>query len=406
MKDDLSATDRCVKCGLCLPHCPTFALTGNEADSPRGRISLIQMLDQAATEPSPGLYRHLDQCLQCHACEAMCPSKVPFGELMDSARARLEMHRKRTLGQRLVRKTGLGFITSTTARTIARHLLSGYQGLRLDRLVAATPGIPDSIKRWQTMLPPADRQASPVTGGVTENGNLNLFTGCTGDLFDRATLRATRRLLGRLGYRVNVNAAQTCCGALHLHSGDPQTAARLATANLTAFADNVDPIITFASGCGAQLLGYTSRYPDGDAFSNRVTDVLEFLARRETPLTFKAYPAKVAVHVPCTHRNVLRQQGSILRVLSWIPGLEVDVVNPAGGCCGAAGSYMLTQPELSLQLGRKAAADFSATQAGLLLTTNIGCALQLRAATHRQGKAPEILHPVTLLERLLIDDSP
>jgi len=400
--NDLSATQRCVKCGLCLPHCPTFRLTGNEADSPRGRISLMQMLDQPESEWSPGLFKHLDQCLLCHACEAMCPSDVPYDGLMDLARERLEPRRHRSLAQRLVRAAGLGLLTSASGRRITAVLLGAVRALGVQRLIRL-PGMPGRVRRLMTLIPaPVPHSAPPEdVAASARRGQVNLFTGCTGELFDRTTLRSTRNLLGRLGYRVVTPDGQGCCGALHQHNGEPRKAGQLAAANRAAFGANADPVVTCASGCCAQLRNYSALYPEADAFSQRVTDIMAFITEHHAgALRLKPLQATVALHLPCTQRNVLGQD-ALLRVLGWIPDLELKIVNPEGGCCGAAGSYMLAQPELADRLGAAMVERVLATDARILLTTNIGCSLQLAAGIRRQGQELEVMHPVTLLDALL-----
>jgi glycolate dehydrogenase iron-sulfur subunit len=397
--NDLSATERCVKCGLCLPHCPTFLLTGNEADSPRGRISLMQMLDLPDTAWSPGLFRHLDQCLMCHACEAMCPSNVPYDALMDAARQRLEQQRQRTGLQRLASTTGLALLTTRGGRKL------GAAGLGMIRLFGLhrMPGLPARLRRLLNLVPGPVSGAKSAGTSVTPatRGAVNLFTGCSGELFDPATLQAVRRLLGRLGYSVNVPVRQGCCGALHQHSGQPRRARQLALTNIDAFAGNDDPVLGFASGCCAHLLNYASLYPGTGDFSSRTTDIVTFLITHHTgELAFRPLQEKVAVYIPCTQRNVLGS-AALTRLLAGVPGLQTRIVNPDGGCCGAAGSYMLTQAEMSDRLRDTMVDRVIATGARILLTTNIGCSLQLGAGLRQRGADVEVMHPVTLLDTLL-----
>ncbi len=393
--NDLSATERCVKCGLCLPHCPTFALTANEADSPRGRISLMQMLEQPASDWSPGLFQHLDRCLMCHACEAMCPSQVPFGHLMDSARQRLEAHRQRSWRQRLAFAAGMGLLTSGGGRKLAAAGLYSLQRLRLERV----PGLPASLRRWLQLVPrPTPDTPRPATPAIAASrGPVNLFTGCTGDLLDKATRQAVIDLLGRLGYSVTMAARQGCCGALHQHAGQPGKARQLARANGQAFADSPGPILAFASGCCAHLQNYAQLYPETQAFTERVHDVTSFLAAQgPAGLNFRPRPEKVALQMPCTQRNQLGAE-PVSELLSWIPQLQVTPINPEGGCCGAAGSYMLTQPQMSDRLREAMVEKIVATGARVLLTTNIGCSLQLGAGLRQKGVEMALMHPVTLL---------
>ncbi len=401
--NDLSATDRCVKCGLCLPHCPTFTLTGNEADSPRGRLSLMQVLDQNHTEWSPGLFQHLDRCLQCQACEAMCPSKVPFGQLMDSARARLEPRRSRNA--KLLRRAALRLVASPHWSRGFAALVAGYRYSGMHWLVGRLPVLPARLQRADRLLPAAPPAAAkPATGHTTAvRGSVQLFKGCMSSALDPQTLKAAERLLERLGYRVDSVEGQRCCGALHQHNGDPAGAARLASANVSAFADDRSPpVLATASACSAQLRQYGALYPHAESFSARVGDILHFLAAQDPgALAFQAPGEPVAVHVPCSHRNALRQEQDIFDVLKWIPDIELLPLARGAGCCGAAGSYMLDQPELSDQLQEQAVERIAASGARLLVTSNIGCALQLQAGLKRRGLAVEVMHPVVLLERCL-----
>jgi glycolate oxidase iron-sulfur subunit len=405
--NDLSATERCVKCGLCLPHCPTFALTGNEADSPRGRISLMQAIEQPDVQYTAGLFRHLDQCLQCGACEAMCPSKVPFGRLMDAARVAIEPHRQRSLGNRVVRRMALQLIASPVWTKTLAMALKVHQKLGLQWLIAKSPGLPAAVKRLNRLIPTlhSDNPATPRPA-IEQRGGVNLFRGCAGSLFDQQTLNASQRLLENLGYRVTIPEQQGCCGALHQHNGDPVTAARLADENQMAFSANNDPILVTASGCTAHLTGYKTLYENEPAkrFAERINDILHFLCRQDSAkVTFQPLEETVAVYIPCTHRNVLGQQQDILDILSWIPGIEPLVINPAGGCCGAAGSYMLSQPELSERLREPLIDTLVQSGARLLLTSNIGCAIQLQAGLKERRVAIDVLHPVVLLDRLLVN---
>jgi glycolate oxidase iron-sulfur subunit len=399
---DLSATERCVKCGLCLPHCPTFQLTGNEADSPRGRISLMQLLDQPSSTWSPGLFRHLDQCLLCHACEAMCPSKVPYDRLMDEARERLQQHRHSSFARRLARVVGFALLTSASGRRVAEVALKILNIVGPERL-AALPGMPANMARLLRLTPPpSPHTAGAGKPGTGTRGNVNLFSGCTGELLDRSTWEATRRLLSRLGYRVLTPERQGCCGALHQHNGYPRQAGQLASSNLVAFSVNQDPIVSFASGCCAHLGSYRELYPDAGAFSQRVRDIVGFLATDHAGmLQFRPLVEKVALYIPCTQGNVLGRS-ALIEILRWIPDLQLDIVNPQGGCCGAAGSYLLTQPELADQLGDAMVDRLAASGATILLTTNIGCSLHLGARLRRRGIDIDILHPVTLLDSLAL----
>jgi len=325
---------------------------------------------------------------------------------MDSALATIEPQRKRPPANRFLRNTGLRLVTSPALLGWFVRALRIYQRLGLAWLLARIPGIPDSIRRMNRLLPLVrPRQAADEQPGSGVQGEIQLFRGCMGDLFDQQTLGASRRLLEQMGFAVKTPAQQTCCGALHQHNGEPETAARLADTNQQAFSGSEDPVVVTASACAAQLRDYGSMYPSGPAsgFSERVSEILHFLAARGPgALQFQPLQETVAVQFPCTHRNALKQQQDILDVLDWIPGMQALPANADGGCCGAAGTYILSQPELSDQLAGAMAGKVLETGARILLTSNIGCSIGLQAALRARGVEVEVLHPVALLERQLI----
>lgn len=406
--NELEATGRCVKCGLCLPHCPTFKLSGNEADSPRGRIALMQAMAEDATLYSPGLATHLDGCLECRACEAMCPSQVPFGDLMDAARAELEKRRHRSRGARLLRRFGLGLLAGGAGR-IRRlaGLLRLYRRSGLQSLARKSGLLRGGLRRLDGELVRTPRPPARASDGDVDTGRttLRLFTGCAGTWQDGDTLDAVARLLDRLGYRVEIPSQQVCCGAIHHHNADADNARRLAQANGRAFGGDDTPLITSASGCGAHLRDYERLYPGAvpAGFGRRVTDIHAFLAAQAAlqALPLEPLAETVAVHIPCSQRNVLKQDAAVFQVLEAIPGIRLLTLNPEGGCCGAAGSYFLTQPATADRLRDDTLASVEAQPPTRLVTTNIGCALHLAAGVEARGWPTEVLHPVTLLARQL-----
>lgn len=399
----LAAADRCVKCGLCLPHCPTFALTGNEADSPRGRISLIQMIAAPNPQWSPGLFVHLDRCLQCGACEAMCPSKVPYGALMDTARSVIEPHRKRSPFSRWLRQAALDTVASPRRQRWLESLLHIYRSTGLRSLVTRLPGLPQTFKRANRLLPPPVQKVPKPTHTEARSGTVSLFGGCTGKLFDQHTLNATQEILQILGYEVLIPDKQVCCGALHQHNGDTETAARLLQTNLEIF--NADfKVICTASGCAARLSEYGSATDNtaAETFADRATEILHFLLQQPLrSLDFAPLAEKIGVYLPCTHRNVLKHAQDLANIMEYIPGVELIVINPEGGCCGAAGSYMLSQPLFADRL-RSSVLDAIATSgARRIVTSNIGCSLHIQAGLGERGLEIEVIHPVVLLHRQL-----
>lgn len=416
----LSQADQCVKCGLCLPHCPTYVKTLDENESPRGRIALLQGLASQSLPASAKLAAHLEHCLGCRACEAVCPSRVAYGHISDEGRTLLAAQRPPPAGRRL----GLALLTRRRWLHAAARVLRVYERSGLRRLARGTgllrllglgrrPG--RRLSDWDAQLPslpPVHRwqEHYPAQGRV--RGTVALFTGCIASIVDEPTLRAAVRTLTAIGYNVVVPNTQTCCGALHQHSGDIETALDMARKNIHAFADeNFEAVISCASGCGAQLSEYGSLdWDESDValreaaatLGRRTTDISAFLADQEWPTAPRALNAHVAVHDPCSLRNVLRAQDSVYRLLGRIPELTVSALPGNARCCGSAGTYMLTEPEMADSLRREKLDAITASAPDVVVTSNIGCAMHLaNGLRSRAGNKPEILHPITLLERQL-----
>ncbi|MGH8502752.1 MAG: (Fe-S)-binding protein [Gammaproteobacteria bacterium] len=408
MIDISEATDRCVRCGMCLPHCPTYGKTRNEADSPRGRIALMRALNAGQLSDSDSLVAHLDGCLACRACEPVCPAGVPYGDLIDATRTKLGAKRvKRLSFQRMVANL---FAARRWSRRLGYGLMVGYQRLGLQKVTRKSGMLKlAGFARAEALLPTIEPAAHPLAADYANDGRpgVALFTGCVAELFDRATLNASQRLLTRLGYRVSIPKRQTCCGALHQHNGAPGKALVLMKRNLDAF-DSADgqTVISTASGCGAQLAEYAKHLHDDSArrFAQRHQDICQFLATRNWPRTFKPLAAKVMVHTPCSMRYVLKQPQHAFELLGHIPDIELQDLSDNGGCCGAAGSYMLTQPRMADALLADQVERIKALRPDIVATTNIGCALHFKAGLRRARLGCEVVHPVTLLDRQLITD--
>lgn len=385
----LADADQCVKCGLCLPHCPTYKLFGDEGESPRGRIALMQGLVAGPLTVTPALTGHLDRCLSCRACEPVCPAQVPYGRLIDAMR-----HELRQRGHRDHWRARLLRWAAPRHRLwrLAGLLTRLAQHLGLGRLFPQLPRLPaPRYRRGATQMP---------MGAI--RGRVALFLGCAADPFDARVQQAALTLLTRLDFAVELPATQTCCGALHWHAGDRCTARQLARANAAAFASEL-PLLSTATGCGAHLREYHEILGvAGDALAERVQDVNSFLARLDWPATlvFAPCPETVAVHLPCSQRNVLRDSNSVFQLLQRIPALTVQPLLHRD-CCGAAGSYLLDQPDTAQRLAAATVAVIRHSGARILLSANIGCAMHLRAACRREGLAIEVLHPLELLARQL-----
>ncbi|SFF36946.1 glycolate oxidase iron-sulfur subunit [Fontimonas thermophila] len=403
----LANADLCVKCGLCLPHCPTYAQTRHEGDSPRGRIALIQGLATGALPLTDSLESHLDGCLACRACERVCPAQVPYGRLIDEGRAWMAAQRPQRT--RLVRLIG-ALLSSNTVLRILDALLWLYRASGAQHLVRRSGMLGRGrLARLESLLPPRTPRRAPARPPSRHlRGRVSLFTGCVGRLVDTQTLSAVQRLFERFGYRVERPAGQTCCGAIHAHGGLPDAARRNAERNLHAFAD-AQSIVHSASGCGATLVDYPLLLP-GSAPAQRFADRLEdvcaaLLARWPPELHLRPLRARVAVHLPCTQRNVLGGAEQIYTLLRKIPGIELVDLDPAQRCCGAAGLYFVTQAQMADALLERKLAAVARLRPDYIISTNIGCSLHLAGGLRRHaGPAPEVLHPATLVARQLPED--
>ncbi len=408
--DILAAADRCVMCGLCLPHCPTYRLLRNEADSPRGRIALMQALADGKLQPSAPLLEHLDRCLACRACERMCPSKVEYGKLIDITRSGLRhegsLKPPRQLRLLLRSVTDIDRL-KRIAMALRTYQRSGLQwlarrsgllkGLDLESLETLLPAIPET-RRFHSHYPAQGMH----------RGSVGLFIGCIGSIMEGEIHTATIELLTRLGFEVHIPSTQGCCGSLHQHNGETDTARRLAARNHQAFAGlELDAIISTASGCAAQLFEYGSLYGGELTLPAPLLEVCDFLQQYwpEEAATLKVQHLRAALHLPCSQRNVLRRPDAMQQLLSRIPGLELEPLEGNDQCCGAAGSYMLTQPDNAAALRQLKVSAVAQQRPQLLLSNNIGCALHLAGGLKEQGIDIEVMHPVVLLAKSLQEHS-
>jgi glycolate oxidase iron-sulfur subunit len=376
--------DRCVKCGMCLPECPTYRLNSDENESPRGRLALIEGLVTGRLQGDEALVRHLDSCLGCRRCERLCPSQVRYGRLIDQGR---------------------GVVRQGSRRRLARWFSNPgllKTGTRLAHLIPAALSRPlGPIHRLHSLgraLPPsgtAPRPGDYAALGGPRRGRVVLFTGCTGSALQGDMLNAALALLRHAGYDVRVPERVHCCGALSQHAGDLDRAARLADDVRAALTDGVDALVSVASGCGIHLDGYEPPLPV------QHMDISRFLLEQGgfTGEDFAPLPARLALHTPCSVENVYRGAAWARGLLGLIPEIEVVPVGETGQCCGAAGDHMLRRPQQAALLRDPLVQQLADGGFTLLATSNIGCAMHLASGLSEAGLQIEIVHPVEILAR-------
>ncbi len=404
----LTLADRCVKCGLCLPQCPTYSYSLNENESPRGRIALMQGLASAQLEASPTLLGHLDRCLDCRNCERICPAGVEYETLLDTSRQWLKQQ-SLTPPPSTSQKLAISVLSRPQRLPRLNQVLRLYQLSGLPWLLRKTRLFRLLQLEYLASLLPVLQPAAKFPRVLTTpnaRGRVALFTGCLGSTLEQTTIQASAKLLHRLGYTVEMVEEQTCCGALARHNGETDLALTLAEQNLRAFDPRqVDAILYASSGCGAHMMKYAdlpwpqvSQQDRAKAFCSRLEEITAFLSRIEWPsqLTFRATDQRIAVHEPCSQKNGLRQANLALALLRKIPGLEPEALPGNDRCCGAAGNYMLKQPDVAQTLRAEKLHAVSQLAPDIVVTTNPGCALFLNAGLGH-ALSTRVVHPVTVL---------
>ncbi len=408
----------CVHCGLCTSACPTYVELGTEMDSPRGRIYLMRAVTDGRLDLNRDVRRHLDLCLDCRACESACPSGVQYGKLIEPFRVYMA-HRAPLANHLSWLQRLLLFQLTPYAQRLRWALMPvrWLQGTRLDRLLAKwglLRLLPSTLRQAYEMVP----RLQPNHGRLPEvlpaegkrRARVALFTGCAGDTFLPQTTVATVRVLQRNGCEVWIPCSQGCCGALHYHAAQPTPAQRFALANCNAFGpglsgttEQVDAILVNAAGCGALLKDYGHLLHDtpaaarGQVLAAKVRDISEFLIELGPVQPHHPLPLRAVYHDAChlCHAQQIRKQPR--QLLEMIPGLELVPLAETEICCGAAGSYNVTEPEMAERLGQRKATNILNAKAQAVFTGNVGCLLQI--GRHLRAQQPDIwvAHPIDAL---------
>jgi glycolate oxidase iron-sulfur subunit len=427
LQDREELLSHCVHCGFCLPVCPTYQELGDEADSPRGRLHLMRAVVEGRIEAGDEAFqRHMDRCLGCRACETVCPSGVEYGLLLERARSVALEARPAPLGTRLLLATmasrplgalfGLGgrLLRGTRIPALAARRTPEWRLLRGPRMALAmlAASAPVSLARMAPGRHPGGGAPAPVAPSPGSAGRAALLRGCVQNELFRRVHEATIRVLRAQGWTVVEVEGQGCCGALHAHAGDLSGARALATRNLEAFApllegpDAVDVVVANAAGCGALLreLPELMEAPEGPLaerarrLAHRVRDISEVVAGQGVePVQGAPLPLRVAYDPPCHLHHAQRVVEPPRRLLQAIPGLELVPLADADRCCGGAGIYGLTHPELGGEIGGGKVRAVAASGCQVLATGNPGCQMQIGAGLRMAGHPVEVVHPVELL---------
>ncbi len=439
LEEDLS---KCVHCGLCVNSCPTYLITGLEVESPRGRIYFARGVELGQIEITPKVQTRWDHCLQCRACEAVCPSGVPYGKIAEGIRAQgapagmpggTGRRGRRLLLRHVIANRPVLALAMTPARWAANSPVRRLAGLipkigPLRQLVALEAQLPRHIDKpfragdhfeavpgahvqaaAAPSSPPAPSPSADGEGGIVEHvfaGRALLFTGCVmGEIFGDVH-RATARVLNRTGVDVEAPAGQVCCGALHAHDGDIDFARKLARKNIDLLEGTNDPIVVNSAGCGAamkeygQLLEHDAKYADrAKRFGARVVDPSEYLAARMDRMPASSLPSKVTYQDPCHLAHAQRIRNEPRALIDAVAGCERKDTSGGDVCCGAAGIYSLVQPEMSAALRTRKADQFREAQPEFVITANPGCQMQYEAAVREAGIDAEVLHLMQFLDR-------
>ena len=411
---DAALVGDCVHCGFCLPTCPTYVLWGEEMDSPRGRIDLMNQGLQG--DPfSPSAVRHLDQCLGCMACVTACPSGVQYDKLIEATRAQLERRVERPRAERLMRTAIYALFPYPRRLRAMRGPLRAYQASGLGRVLARTgvlSRLPEGLQAMEALAPKlgaVDKIPEHVPARGTRRRTVGLLTGCVQGTFFPDVNAATVRVLTAEGCDVVVPQRQGCCGALSAHAGREDEALRFAKRIITAFERaGVETVVVNAAGCGSNLKEYGHQLRDepgwqerADALAAKVRDITELLDELGPVAERHPLPMTVAYQDAChlAHAQGVREQPR--RLLRGIPGIELKELVEAEICCGSAGTYNLLNPEPARELGERKATAVLATGADVMVTANPGCWMQVATTLARMGRRLPVAHTVQVLDASL-----
>ena len=412
---DESELYKCVHCGFCLQACPTYVETGLETESPRGRIALMKAVNEGRIGITPEVVRHWDLCIQCRACEVVCPSGVPYGNLIEATMAQVGDRRRMGILSRLAMHVSMKRLLPHQGRlsllvgALRMYQRSGLQALiRKSRLLKLAPG---NLAQLESSLPSVPSTTFRADGKVVPAGGetrarVALLSGCVMPLIHGHEMDAVVRVLTRNGCEVSVPRAQVCCGALNSHVGDLDTARDLARRNIDVFLDSgTDAVVVASAGCGSRMKEYGHLLREDNDYSERaarlsgmVKDIHEFLVELpfEPPRGTLEY--RVTYQDSCHLSNAQRITSQPRELLRSIPGVDFVELPNASLCCGGGGTYTITERDLSLRVLDSKMAAVGETGADILATANPGCLIQLQYGAQREEMPVQVRYVTDLLD--------
>ena len=406
---DIQDLYKCVHCGLCLSSCPTYTVLGKETDSPRGRIAYMKAIYEEKTELTPRIVSHLDSCLQCRACESVCPSGVPFGRLMEHTKSYIVNKKKYSFFRSVVNK----FLYKVVfPKQFILSLLSigikVYKALKLNKIRILMPSFMTPLDKMITDTPKEVFRADGsifYSNPIPKKRSVALLSGCVMPIVQSDTMRATVRVLNKNGCDVFVPESQKCCGALNIHGGDLEGAKSLAKANIDAFIDlDIEAIIVVSGGCGAIMKEYFDLFKNDEEylekairFSNKVKDISEFLIQISIIKPENNLDYTVTYQDSCHLSNVQKITSPPRQLLEQIEGITI-VEMEDNKCCGAAGVYSLFHKEMSSVLASSKMDSVESTRANVVISGNPGCMIQINGEASKRKSPIKVMHLVDILD--------
>ena len=411
---------KCVHCGFCLQVCPTYLESGLEMESPRGRIALMKAVNESRLNVNQNVIAHWDLCIQCRACEAACPSGVEYGSLIESTMSRIRSDRNRTFLQRLLYGISMKYLIprqnllSLAMGTVSFYVKSGLQkwvrNLRILRI------FPKALSSLENITPTFNGRPFKTYGEFAstseERGKVFLLSGCVMPLSQGNQMRAAIRVLNHNGFTVEVPSGQTCCGAINSHVGDVETAKMLAIKNIEVFeSEGREPVIVCSAGCGARMKEYGHLFGDepdlrdkSENFSERVVDINKFLKDMIFKIPDSSIQYSVTYQDSCHLANVQGVKDEPREILKGIRGITFKEMEDSNICCGAGGTYMITEPEMSNAILSMKMECVAKTGAEVVVTANPGCFMQLETGIKNKGLDMRVKYITDLLDEAYSKD--